>query len=596
MEFINQTDFDTIGRYAGQDVTEKAHNELVAVYDKLDALCKKIAERGYKYDIRKDPRKQGGRGKFVFQDYHWAKIYPTDFYDSCKDKFAYIVGFNDVLHFHMMGIKDYQDKPASNEASKLAWTEIDIDDTEADYDTVTDEFIAFDEKNRNLFIKTAAELGIDYCKTLLKGKKMEELISLLEYKKQVILQGPPGTGKTYNAKNIAYQLIFDETISEDSSIRKTQLKKLEDSEQLKLIQFHPSYSYEDFVRGITAKANSDGNIEYKTENKVLAEFAKEANKNFSDYQKDADVVSYEKWIKQKFEDYILSLESRIDNGTVNLNNTDAYITPIKQGEKEFHYSVQSFKVFYIISFEDFFKFYNEARKTDDIIKSPLFFPDQHKYSLAQLIYDFRNFVGKEPEFKDTIKENLKKYILVIDEINRANLSSVLGELIYGLEYRDEPVDSMYEFEGSKKIVLPPNLYIIGTMNTADRSVGHIDYAIRRRFAFKDVLPSKEPIKEFARPLFKTVSELFVKEFDQIAWSNPKPLRSDFIASDFRPEDVWIGHSYFMTKKNEVEGLKELQLKLEYEILPILKEYLKDGILLDSANEIIKKLNVEIPTK
>ena len=68
------------------------------------------------------------------------------------------------------------------------------------------------------------------------------------------------------------------------------------------------------------------------------------------------------------------------------------------------------------------------------------------------------------------------------------LSSVLGELIYALEYRDEKVDSMYEVDGSNKLLLPPNLYIIGTMNTADRSVGHIDYAIRRRFAFVDVLP------------------------------------------------------------------------------------------------------------
>ena len=76
----------------------------------------------------------------------------------------------------------------------------------------------------------------------------------------------------------------------------------------------------------------------------------------------------------------------------------------------------------------------------------------------------------------------------IDEINRANLSSVLGELIYALEYRGEAVESMYEVEGSNKIILPPNLYIIGTMNTADRSVSQIDYAIRRRFAFVDVLP------------------------------------------------------------------------------------------------------------
>src|SRR5690606_7139407 len=87
------------------------------------------------------------------------------------------------------------------------------------------------------------------------------------------------------------------------------------------------------------------------------------------------------------------------------------------------------------------------------------------------------------------------YVLIIDEINRANLPAVLGELIYALEYRGEGVDSMYDLDGDTSIILPPNLYIIGTMNTADRSVGHIDYAIRRRFAFVEVLPSAEVINK-----------------------------------------------------------------------------------------------------
>src|SRR5690606_14650101 len=94
----------------------------------------------------------------------------------------------------------------------------------------------------------------------------------------------------------------------------------------------------------------------------------------------------------------------------------------------------------------------------------------------------------QEEKKTTDAVELKNYVLIIDEINRANLSSVLGELIYALEYRGEEVQSMYAVDGSNKLILPPNLYIIGTMNTADRSVGHIDYAIKRRFAFVDVLP------------------------------------------------------------------------------------------------------------
>lgn len=427
--------------------------------------------------------------------------------------------------------------------------------------------------------------------------KMKEL---LELKPQIILQGPPGTGKTYSAKNIAYNLIFDEIISEDQTLRKEQLKKLEESEQFKLIQFHPSYSYEDFVRGITVKANSNGNLEYKTENKVLAEFALEAVQNYIEHNKNPELLSLEKWIDNKFQNYIEHLCSKFDGNQEFVIGDKLIIREVNTESKQFkiwltHYQKGDYSKF--MSFDHLRNIFIEYKGNKHRIELESFIEGGFVIDIIKpFLLDLSDFCGEPPSFADSQQVLQKNYILIIDEINRANLSSVLGELIYGLEYRNESVESMYEFEGDKKIVLPPNLYIIGTMNTADRSVGHIDYAIRRRFAFKDVLPSKNPIKDFAQPLFKSVSELFVKEFDQIDWSNPKPLRSDFIASDFRPEDVWIGHSYFMTKKDEVEGMKELQLKLEYEILPILKEYLKDGILLDSATEIIKKLNVEIPTK
>lgn len=168
-------------------------------------------------------------------------------------------------------------------------------------------------------------------------------------------------------------------------------------------------------------------------------------------------------------------------------------------------------------------------------------------------------------------EELKNYILIIDEINRANLPSVLGELIYALEYRGSEVNSMYEVNGKKTIVIPDNLYIIGTMNTADRSVGHIDYAIRRRFAFMDVLPDAEVITNTnAKALFEEISKLFYSK--------------DTLASDFKATQVQLGHSYFMVKDDI-----ELYLKAKYEIIPILEEYLKDGILLEKAEKIILDL-------
>jgi len=228
----------------------------------------------------------------------------------------------------------------------------------------------------------------------------------------------------------------------------TQNKEVITRGEYKIIQFHPAYTYEDFVRGIVAKTDDAGNISYEVENKTLAEFAEKAEGN--------------------------------PNGN---------------------------------------------------------------------------------------------YVLIIDEINRANLPAVLGELIYALEYRDdESMESMYEYEGKRNIKLPSNLYIIGTMNTADRSVGHIDYAIRRRFAFVDILPDETVIThDKAKNLFKKVANLFT---------------SEYLSPDFHKNDVQIGHSYFI-----VDDEDELRTKLSYEIKPILNEYIKDGILLSEAQEVVDSLYV-----
>ncbi len=254
--------------------------------------------------------------------------------------------------------------------------------------------------------------------------------------KQILLQGAPGTGKTRLAKQIARYIIKEETKPD-----------IEDMEEVELIQFHPSYSYEDFVRGIVAETENQ-TIKYEVEDKILAQMAKKA-----------------------------------------LENED------------------------------------------------------------------------------------KEYILIIDEINRANLPAVLGELIYALEYRGEAVESMYAKDGDNKIVLPKNLYIIGTMNTADRSVGHIDYAIRRRFVFINIKPDREVIdNEKGRKLLKKIEE---EIFDK------------YLSSEFEKYDVMPGHSYFITKDN-----KDLENKIEYQVIPLLKEYVRDGVLKSEAENKIEELEEE----
>lgn len=270
--------------------------------------------------------------------------------------------------------------------------------------------------------------------------------------KNLILHGPPGTGKTRMAKQIAEWLTSDseKTMTLIDAVDQrvfTKEPNIEGNEQVALIQFHPSYSYEDFVRGIKANIDGNGNVKYEVVNKVLANIVSEANKN-----------------------------------------------------------------------------------------------------------------GNQS----------KSYVLIIDEINRANLPSVLGELIYALEYRGKAVKTIYEYDGNSELIIPHNVYVIGTMNTADRSVGHIDYAIRRRFSFIPVMPDEQAIAfPKAKALYKEIRDIFEK----------------FISPDFNKDDIIIGHSYFLFDDSEIA------MKLKYDIKPILREYVKDGILRNEAEQPIEQLSV-----
>lgn len=213
-----------------------------------------------------------------------------------------------------------------------------------------------------------------------------------------------------------------------------------------------------------------------------------------------------------------------------------------------------------------------------------------------LVYTVKNKVLMEFA-EDAMNNPTSDYILIIDEINRANLPAVFGELIYALEYRGKSVDCLYglkddnaEDEDNRELVIPDNLYFIGTMNTADRSIGHIDYAIRRRFAFVDILPEAIPgLTDRGRALFNRVAALFYDGTDM-----GKP--SVYLATDLKPADFMPGHSYFLTKEEERLRTHKtedelLALRLNFEIKPLLREYLKDGVLSKDAEGLVESLTI-----
>ena len=501
----------------------------------------------------------------------------------------------------------------------------------------------YEEYNPNTIVKSNDMSEIE--------SDLYEYINLLQYKKQIILQGPPGTGKTRLAEEIAWKLIcsnneiriedFKEIISKGGIINSIEVEYVKDNnihirrndrerysftlsdlynvytsgfwlsekfvdyplyaqrllvkavaaqaldeipaKQLKTVQFHPSYSYEDFVRGIAAKPNEEGEgISYKAENKLLGDFAELALSNYLSSKGEQQSHSF---FQSKLDNLLESIRVKIEEGKEYLfsDKSTARIIAIKEDGLLYNFPSRE-EIKYKVLFSDLEKVFNvrnQIEKPIDLrdIENTAGLVMKGKYPYYHML--LKQLEAIEEDSERIEKQDLKNYVLVIDEINRANLSSVLGELIYAFEYRGHEVETMYKVNGSNKLILPPNLYIIGTMNTADRSVGHIDYAIRRRFAFIDVLPrdlSGEIDGQFSSDLFKKVTDLFT--------TDDYKSRSIYISDEFEPKQVALGHSYFIDQSKEGGNI---ETRWNYEIKPILLEYIRDGVLKDTAVKKIEEI-------
>ncbi len=163
-------------------------------------------------------------------------------------------------------------------------------------------------------------------------------------------------------------------------------------------------------------------------------------------------------------------------------------------------------------------------------------------------------------------------VLILDEINRGDIANIFGELLYALEYRDEAVATPYTVDGHASITVPASLALIGTMNTADRSIAVIDYALRRRFVFLDLPASPGPIAGHTGYPTDAAKQAALRLFQ---------LTDDALAST--SPGLRVGPSYYLVEgANETECLEHLAARYVYEVLPLLREYALEGEL-DEAN-------------
>ncbi len=433
-----------------------------------------------------------------------------------------------------------------------------------------------------------------------------------------ILYGPPGTGKTYATKKLAVEIIDNAIHKNSKEDRKTivnRYNELEAKGQIVFTTFHQSMSYEDFVEGIKPKTE-DKKVTYEVEDGIFKKLANKAkglkgeissksdpidfkNKNYfkmsvgGKNRKDVHnwciknnyiAIGYggkndlskltnlnEKTFKETFQ---RDFSKEFERTSYSLTATAAFIDWLKKGDIVLislgNHIIDAIGI--VTGDYEYLEFdevpYNHFRKVNwlatNLDADPSLFLD--KNISQQTIYQFNNddikvdyleraFNLKEEEILDT-----KEHVIIIDEINRGNVSAIFGELITLLEPdkrlgKNEEITVTLPYSKSEsKFGIPSNLHIIGTMNTADRSVEALDTALRRRFEFKEIMPKPSLLElKIGGISLKELLETINKRIEILL-----------------DRDHTIGHSYFIKlKENDITGLRNA---FKNNIIPLLQEY------------------------
>lgn len=455
---------------------------------------------------------------------------------------------------------------------------------------------------------------------------------LWKKRKNIILQGAPGTGKTYRIPELVVRLCEPE-FDANNATRKELMSvynRLKEEKRVMFTTFHQSMDYEDWLEGLRPVLEND-QVTYKIEPGIFKRLCTEAERPLS-AKKDVNIsdeaivwkVSLSGtgdnpvrrdcmkngYIRIGWDGYGENITEETDwsihngEGKTILN---AFINTMKVGDIVMScYSSRTIDAIGIVTGEyewhDNFEHYKRVRRVkwlvkdinEDIVKLN---DDKTMtlgtvYRLNAITLDKVKSLLDKYEASKTLIDNNKPYVIVIDEFNRGNVSKIFGELITLLEPDKRKgmrnAESVLLPYSKKEFYIPSNVFLVATMNTADRSLDTIDYAIRRRFAFITVKPQEIDDDNFNSELFRKVSSLFISNYDEYAESGfddtIKLLPAETLSEEYRPEDVWIGHSYFI-----MDGEYALQDRLLFEIIPLLEEYIRDGVLTSEAQQTIDKL-------
>lgn len=393
--------------------------------------------------------------------------------------------------------------------------------------------------------------------------KYKEYIDLLKEAHNLVLTGAPGTGKTHMAQAIA---------EEKGAVTK-------------FVQFHPSYDHTDFVEGLRPIEKGDGQLGFERKDGVFKEFCREAIKNLIDSEKSIESLTKEISWQEKLDRFV---EDSIEEGTKfkTVNGSEFIISEIKshsivihneQNEKTTQVAVNADEILELLTNEvplnivrDIRNYFNRKFGTQ---------PDSYAFVITKAIRAMRQ---KMPVVEAN-KIDRKPFVFIIDEINRGEASKIFGELFYAIDpgYRgkkDYLVQTQYQNlvpetdMFAKGFYVPENVYILATMNDIDRSVESMDFAMRRRFTWKEVTPTD------------TEAMLDTLPCANEAKATMNRLNNVIAETEGLGTAYMIGPSYFLKLgENGGDFLKLWKMNIE----PLLKEYLRG---FRKADEIIDRFN------
>lgn len=352
-----------------------------------------------------------------------------------------------------------------------------------------------------------------------------------------ILYGPPGTGKTFNTRHVAFEIVNGHKAvdyDEANDFFKKELGKDEEKRRVDFITFHQNYSYEDFIVGIRPNVNNDAALSFNKYEGVFYKICKRAKEN---WLKSTEIQSYTPYFEEVFDEYFkemleggsskeIPMTDRNYKFSVKKKNDNTLIITNSLGVERETMSISTIKALYDGT--------RSIKGGMNAYYTPLISELRTKADEMASVTQ-----GEEPE----------NFVLIIDEINRANISAVFGELITLVEDDKRLGESnqiRLQLPNGEFFDIPPNLYIVGTMNTADKSISLIDIALRRRFEFIGKYPSSEAVTDVEyRVLLESINKVIYEKK--------------------RSADYLVGHAYFLSTKPIVDILTK-------KVIPLLMEY------------------------